>query len=143
MTGYSRETLNRAKQLRGEPTDAESRLWSKLRAGRLAGAKFRRQQPIGRFVVDFVCQDRRLIVEADGGQHADNEADKRRTAYLESKGYRLLRFWNNDILADTDAVLLAILEALKSPLPGPLPQGEREIEDSRASWPLPFARRRC
>ncbi len=126
MTGYSRQTLKRAKTLRRAMTDAEQRLWSRLRGGRLAGAKFRRQQPIGPFVADFVCQEARLIIEADGGQHAESEADLRRTVFLASKGYRMLRFWNGDILTDTDGVLRVIVEALALS-PTPLPQGERGL----------------
>jgi very-short-patch-repair endonuclease len=91
VTGYTGKTLARAQSLRRELTDAERKLWSAMRNRQLHGAKFRRQQPIGPFIVDFVCQERRLIVEVDGGQHADSITDDRRTAFLESKGYRLLR----------------------------------------------------
>jgi very-short-patch-repair endonuclease len=88
-----------------------------LRNRQLSGAKFRRQQPIGPFIADFVCHDRRLIIEADGGQHADSIADKRRTSFLESKGYRVLRFWNNDILNNLDGVAQVIASALSTPHP--------------------------
>ena len=98
-------------------TVAERKLWSVLRNRQLEGAKFRRQQPIGPFIADFVCQERRLIVEADGGQHVENEADARRTTFLESKGYRVLRFWNNDILANLDGVAQLITSALSTPHP--------------------------
>ena len=116
-------------------TDAERVLWSALRAGRL-NSKWRRQQPIGPFVVDFVCHGARLIVEADGGQHSP-EVDAERTAFLERAGYSVLRFWNNDVLENIDGVLIRIEEALgaaPSPTtarrqvakpPYPLPQGER------------------
>jgi very-short-patch-repair endonuclease len=117
VTGYSKETLVRAKRLRRELTDAERKLWGALRSSKLEGAKFRRQQPIGPFIADFVCQQQRLIVEADGGQHAGSTADDRRTAYLESKGYRVLRFWNNDILSNIDGVADIIAAALSSPHP--------------------------
>ena len=117
MTGYSGETLARAQRLRREMTAAEHKLWSALRDRQLDGAKFRRQQPIGPFIADFVCQDYRLIVEADGGQHAENEADNHRTAFLESKGYRVLRFWNNDILKNLNGVADVILAALSTPHP--------------------------
>ena len=121
MTGYTRETLAKAHRLRREMTDAERRLWSMLRNRQLAGAKFRRQQPIGPFIADFVCQDRRLIVEADGGQHAENTTDARRTAFLKAKGYRVLRFWNNDILNNSDGVAQVIADALSIPHPAQAP----------------------
>jgi len=101
------------KRLRVNSTDAERRLWAALRNRRLQGYKFRRQHPIGRFVVDFACTRHRLIVEADGGQHAENEADERRTAWLESQGWRVIRFWNPDILRNPEGVVTMILQALK------------------------------
>src|SRR5665213_3352596 len=94
----------RARELRQTMTDAERRLWSVLRDRRLLGYKFRRQRPIGPFIVDFACIERRLVIEADGGQHADNEADARRTAWLERHGWRVVRFWNNDILLNAEGV---------------------------------------
>jgi very-short-patch-repair endonuclease len=105
----------RARELREEMTDAERRLWSRLRA-RGAGRKFRRQVPIGRFVADFACVEAQLIVEIDGGQHAP-AADASRTRVLESMGWRMLRFWNDEVLRNTEGVLLVIAAALKSPLP--------------------------
>ena len=104
----------RARELRQNSTDAERRLWSALRDRWLRGYRFRRQHPIGDFIVDFACTRDWLIVEADGGQHADNEDDRRRTAWLESQGWRVLRFWNNDVLANTEGVILAILRELSS-----------------------------
>jgi very-short-patch-repair endonuclease len=98
-------------------TDAERKLWSVRRSRQLAGAKFRRQQPVGPFICDFVCQEVRLIVEADGGQHAENARDDRRTAFLTSKGYRVLRLWNNDILQNIEGVAETILAALSTPHP--------------------------
>lgn len=117
MTGYTGNTLAKAQRLRREMTDAERKLWYTLRNRQLDGAKFRRQQPIGPFIADFVCQESRLIIEADGGQHAESAADDRRTAYLESKGYRVLRFWNSDILTNVDGVTEAIAAALSAPHP--------------------------
>ncbi len=117
MTGYTGETLAKAQHLRREMTDAERRLWSALRNRQLGGVKFRRQQPIGPFIADFVCQERRLIVEADGSQHADNVNDAQRTAFLQSKGYRVLRFWNNDILTNLDGVARVVAAALSTPHP--------------------------
>jgi len=93
-------------------TDAERRLWAALRGRRLQGYKFRRQHPLGPFVLDFVCIEHRLVIEADGGQHADNEADLRRTRWLESRGWRVIRFWNNEILKNTEGIVESILRAL-------------------------------
>ncbi|HUD52081.1 endonuclease domain-containing protein [Parvibaculum sp.] len=104
----------RARRLRRDQTDAEQRLWSRLRRNAL-GENFRRQHPIGHYIVDFVCLGHRLIVEADGGQHSQDRAlhDIARTKWLESRGYKVLRFWNNDILANTDGVIELIVAALK------------------------------
>ncbi|WP_234024840.1 endonuclease domain-containing protein [Tsuneonella amylolytica] len=110
-----------AKRMRHEPTEAEARLWSILRGKRLGGHKFRRQEQIGDFIVDFVCFGARLIVEADGSQHAENAADIERAAWLENQGFRVLRFWNTDILTNTEGVGTAILAALEPPLPNPSP----------------------
>jgi len=101
-----------ARTLRQPATDAERRLWSALRSRRLQGFKFRRQHPIGPYVADFACTRWHLIVEADGGQHAGNAADAARTACLERAGWRVVRFWNNDILRNTDGAIEAILRAL-------------------------------
>ena len=98
-------------------TDAERKLWSALRNRQLDDAKFRRQQPIGPFIADFVCQEHRLIVEADGGQHSTSASDDRRTAFLESKGYRVLRFWNHDILGNIEGVASMIRASLSPPHP--------------------------
>jgi len=118
------KSINRAKQLRREMTDAEQKLWRYLRAHRLLGEKFRRQQPIGNYIVDFVHFGVGLIVEADGGQHADSRVDAQRDAWLREKGFTVLWFWDNDILINTTAVLEKILEAVESKLPlspGPSP----------------------
>jgi len=98
-----------AQRLRREPTDAEMRLWSHLR-GRQLGVQFTRQYQIGNFVVDFACRRLKLAVECDGGQHADNPADEKRTRLIEAHGYRVIRFWNNDVLQNTEGVLIRILE---------------------------------
>jgi very-short-patch-repair endonuclease len=102
-----------ARRLRRDATDAERRLWSALRDRRLSGYRFRRQFPIGRFIVDFACTKHRLIVEADGSQHADSESDRERTAWLEEQGWRVLRFWNNDILTNTEGVVETVLKELQ------------------------------
>ena len=102
-----------ARRLRRDSTDAELRLWLLLRDRRLAGYRFRRQHPIGDFIVDFACTKHRLIVEADGGQHSDNKADERRTKALEGEGWRVIRFWNNDVVANTQGVVETILRALQ------------------------------
>lgn len=110
-----------AKRMRSEQTPAEHRLWQLLRAKRLAGYKFKRQLPLDGYIVDFACLKQRLIVEADGGQHSESKRDVRRDAYLESQGFRILRFWNNDIFNNEEGVLASILIALENPLPNPTP----------------------
>jgi very-short-patch-repair endonuclease len=101
-----------ARWLRQSATDAERRLWSARRDRRLAGYRFRRQHPVHGFILDFACTKYRVAVEADGGQHAANQSDERRTALLERDGWIVLRFWNNDILLNTEGVVLAIIKAL-------------------------------
>lgn len=107
-----------AKELRRNATDAETILWKHLRAKQIHGLKFRRQEQIGRFIVDFVCYERRLIIEADGGQHTNERAkDAERTAWLNSQGFQVLRFWNHIILTNTKEVLLEIERHLLVPSP--------------------------
>jgi very-short-patch-repair endonuclease len=102
-------------------TDAERRLWYWLRARRFAGHKFKRQVPIGPYIVDFACLNRKLILEVDGGQHAESLSDKRRDAWLRMQGFEVLRFWNNDVLKNTEAILQLIFIALEErPSPGAL-----------------------
>ena len=110
--------MSRERQLRIMLTDAERRLWGTLRGRRLRGLKFRRQHRLGPFIADFVCVEHRLVIEADGGQHAESAGDARRTAWLEARGWRVLRFWNNDILANTESVQDAILRALRESAAG-------------------------
>ncbi len=101
-----------AKNLRKQSTDTERHLWYNLRANRL-GFKFKRQVPIGTYIVDFVCLEKRLIVELDGGQHLDNQKyDMKRTAWLNARGFKVLRFWNNDVLQQTTSVIEVIMHAL-------------------------------
>ena len=114
-----------ARMLRRHSTDAEHILWYHLRAHRMAGYKFKRQVIIGPYIVDFVCFEARLVIEADGGQHVEQAVDdKRRTALLESKGFRVIRFWNHDILQNIDSVLEDIHKQLmNTPSPQPSPSG--------------------
>jgi very-short-patch-repair endonuclease len=126
--GVVRRTISpHAAPLRRNATDAEQVLWRELRARRLGGHKFRRQWTIGPYIADFCCVEGGVMVEADGGQH-NPEKDRARTAYLHSEGFRVLRFWNNDILSNLDGVLLTILDALggpkkeEDPHPNPLPR---------------------
>lgn len=100
-----------AKHLRKNETDAERLIWSKLRAGQVNNLKFRRQQPIGPYIVDFACLDKKLIVEIDGGQHNEDTVDKERDSWLTRDGYLILRFWNNDVFQNTNGVMETIREA--------------------------------
>ena len=106
-------TSPHVQQLRSTPTDAEIRLWSRLRRKQIDGFRFRRQQPIGPYIVDFFCPAAKLIIEVDGGHAALEKEDARRARWLEERGYRVVRFWNNEVLANTDGVILAILETLR------------------------------
>jgi len=118
-----------ARRLRRNQTDAERVLWFCLRDRRLNGLKFKRQVPIDKYIVDFCCAEVRLIVALDGGQHATQD-ETNRTAILEAMGYLVLRFWNNDVLQNTEGVLEEILNTVgrhpqEPPHPVPLPSGER------------------
>ena len=116
-----------ARSLRRSQTKAERKMWMLLRDRRLSGLKFRRQHPIGAYVVDFCCLEVRLIIELDGGHHASNRArDTRRSQFLDAEGYRVLRFWNNEVLGNTSGVLYRIVEALTSPHPALSPEGRGE-----------------
>jgi very-short-patch-repair endonuclease len=118
-----------ARKLRRNQTDAERVLWFQLRDRRLRGLKFRRQVPIDNYVVDFCCESAHLIIELDGGQHAERaQADRIRTGALEKQGYLILRFWNNDVLRNIEGVVESIVDTLNPspPHPDPLPNGERE-----------------
>lgn len=111
--------LENAKILRKTQTDTEHKLWYHLRAHRFMGKKFKRQKPIGRYVVDFVCLEEKLIIELDGGQHADQvDYDQVRDTWLKSEGYTVLRFWNNELMGDMESVLERIRITL-SPSPSP------------------------
>lgn len=136
--------LDFARQLRNKQTDTENLLWSRLRAHRLSGLKFRRQQPVGVYVVDFFCPEKKLIVELDGGQHQERAGyDADRDIWLKSEGYTVLRYWNNEVIENLEGVLedigrVAGVFAELSPSPQPLsPQG-RGVTFPDASSPLPL-----
>ena len=114
------------RRLRNKPTDAERRLWDVLRSRRMHGCKFRRQHPYHHFILDFVCLERKFVIEVDGGQHADSAKDAARDQFLRQAGFSVLRFWNHDVLNDTDAVAEAIHGALTTPHPHPCPPLEGE-----------------
>jgi len=103
----------KARQLRVSSTDAEYRLWWQIRNRQLVGWKFRRQMPVDHYIVDFMCAELKLVIEIDGGQHAEARLyDDERTAYLQSEGYQVVRFWNNEVLGNTEGVLQRIAEIL-------------------------------
>ncbi len=102
-----------ARKLRSNSTDAEVKLWSALKNRQLTNLKFRRQAPLGNYIVDFICHEKNMIIEVDGGQHMKTSTkDGKRTTWLESQGYRVIRFWNDQVLKETDAVLEEILRYL-------------------------------
>jgi len=119
-----KSSLNQlAKNLRANQTDAEKLLWRYLRSKQLESTKFRRQQPIGDYIVDFVSLDKKLIIELDGGQHSTNaEKDQQKDKWLSKQGFKVLRFWNNDVIKNTKGVLAAIMEDI-TPSPNPSPPG--------------------
>jgi very-short-patch-repair endonuclease len=128
MARYPSLQKRRTRRLRKNQTDVEGKLWSRLRSRQLSGVKFRRQHPIGLFIVDFCCVERGLVVELDGGQHAEGKvADERRIKLLERFGYRILRFWDNEVLGNLDGVLERISAVLEDPdpHPNPLPRSGR------------------
>ncbi len=118
-------SVQRARRLRRDATEAEKRLWRRLREA-FPEAKFRRQSPVGPYVADFLSFRHRLVIEVDGGQHAlQAERDSRRSQFLRNQGYQVMRFWNNEVMENADGVLQAIGGALR-PHPAPLPAGEGE-----------------
>ncbi|MDD4928453.1 MAG: endonuclease domain-containing protein [Gallionella sp.] len=117
--------LDNAKILRRNQTDAERRLWYHLRAHRFMGIKFKRQKPAGRFIVDFICSEEKLIIELDGGQHAESvDYDQQRDSWLRGEGYTVLRFWDNEVLGEMERVLeqirLALIQNTLSLVPSPV-----------------------
>ena len=120
--GHSLLMKNRARSLRRSSIDAEIILWHHLRGRRLLGYKFRRQVPIGKYIVDFLCEDKAIIIELDGGHHMKQENhDLIRTDWLEANGFCVLRFWNNDVMGNTDAVLERLLPILHKHPPAKKP----------------------
>ncbi|NOU00683.1 MAG: endonuclease domain-containing protein, partial [Gallionella sp.] len=103
-----------AKQLRSNMTDAEKLLWYHLRGHRFQGLKFKRQQPLGNYIVDFISFERKIIIEVDGGQHFESESDIQRDTWLRGQGFQVLRFWNNEVLGETESVLEKIHQVLTS-----------------------------
>ena len=118
QTGQSAKKFSTS--LRKQPTDAERVLWQRLR-GQQLGVRFRRQHPYLNYVLDFVCLERKLVIEVDGGQHSESARDRQRDRDLEAAGFKVLRFWNNEVLAQTDAVLEKIVSELTHPHPRPSP----------------------
>ena len=128
-----RVLLTRAKKLRSHQTEAEQRLWFHLRAQRFMGLKFKRQKPVGPFIVDFICLELGLIIEADGGQHGDKR-DQRRNDWLMRQGFTVLHFWNNDILQRTESVLEQIWQVALTLSPTPSPasgRGEKVSQEEK------------
>lgn len=118
MKGNSQRGKDNARALRKSETDAERKIWQLLRSRSLNGAKFRRQNPVDPYVIDFICINEKLIIELDGGQHQQALAyDAQRTAFLEQAGYRVLRFWDNDVLLNTENVMQVIFDVLAHPSP--------------------------
>ena len=130
MRGANATKTSLARRLRQNSTAAERKLWRYLRARSLGGFKFVRQEPIGRYIVDFVCREKRLVIEVDGGQHADCQRDAIRDQWLVEHRYSVLRFWNNEVLENIEGVwetIFAAASAAAPPHPDPLPaSGERE-----------------
>jgi len=122
------EDATRARQLRNNPTDAESALWRALSARKVAGVRFNRQVRIKPYFCDLVARTPKLIIEIDGGQHSDSARDARRTQFLEAKGYRIIRFWNNEVLGNLDGVV-AEIERIIATIPSPTPSRKRKGSD--------------
>jgi very-short-patch-repair endonuclease len=116
MRGALPHLTNRSRSLRSSTTDAEARLWRRLRNRQLGGFKFVRQAPVGAYYIDFLCREARLVVEVDGSQHADSIADRQRDQELRALGYRVVRVWNNDISGSMDGVLEMLLSELEAAL---------------------------
>ena len=129
MTQFQKRPTLRAQELRQTATPAERKLWTHLSRRQVAGTKFSRQIPIGPFICDFVSRSARLVIELDGGQHDENEGrDRERTAYIEGMGFKVIRFWNNEVLEAIESVVARIeVELLKAPPPAPPAGGRGEV----------------
>jgi len=130
MRGHNEKSIRIARKLRANQTDAETVLWNGIRNRQIDGHKFVRQQPISGYICDFVCREKMLVIEVDGGQHNESKADEIRDRRLKEEGYKVIRFWNNDVLGNIEGVLTAIQIELRgespSPQPSPRKSGERE-----------------
>ncbi|MEO8384141.1 MAG: endonuclease domain-containing protein [Betaproteobacteria bacterium] len=139
QTLNSKDGTDFARALRVQSTDAERLVWTKLRARQIEGLKFRRQVPMGRYIVDFLCEDKKLIVELDGGQYGEaTEYDEARTRWLNEKGYFVVRFWNNDVMNNIDGVLQSLTLTLCFASSVPLSQGRGNLEQRRFIVPSPL-----
>ena len=129
MENSYRRPTQKARALRTNATDAEWHLWKFLRKRQLEGYKFSRQMPAGPFICDFMCREAKLVIELDGGHGERVEEDRKRTAFIEREGYRVLRFWNNDVMGQTEGVLEVVREALigSGPPPAPPASGRGEV----------------
>ena len=122
LSNKYKKLIENARNLRKTTTNAENVLWFLLKNRQIKNYKFRRQHPIKKYIVDFVCIEKALIIELDGGQHNENQKDIVRTKFLESLNFRVLRFWNNEVLQNPEGVLIKIMETLNTPPhPNPLP----------------------
>jgi very-short-patch-repair endonuclease len=134
-TSSGKQVYRAARMLRRNSTRPEKKLWDRVRAGQLGGFQFRRQFPIGEFIVDFCCRERRLVIELDGSQHADAARmaqDRERTRLISTCGYRVIRFWNGDILKNLDGVFELIFAELGQPPPNlPLVRGRDCVHAAR------------
>ena len=113
MRGRKEESVRFARRLRVNQTDAETVLWNRIRNRQIDGDKFVRQKPINGYICDFVCREKLLVIEVDGGQHSESATDAIRDRRLSEEGYRVIRFWNNDVLGNIEGVLLTIQSALR------------------------------
>jgi len=124
-------STSRARALRARMTDAERKLWFALRDRRFANFKFRRQVPVGPFIADFICYTTRVVVEVDGGQHADSSIDDRRDRWFAANDFLVLRFWNNDVLRNLEGVLTSILDTLRERTPHPARAARGRLSPAR------------
>jgi very-short-patch-repair endonuclease len=138
MVTFRPRPTARAQELRNAATNPERRLWGHFSNRQFGGWKFSRQMPVGHYICDFLCREARLIVEVDGGQHCESERDAHRTAFLEAEGFRVVRFWNSDVLERMEGVLIqlaAVLDEIqKSPPPAPYRIREGKSRAAAKGW---------